>query len=523
MGSGEFTIAGKGILSCHPGLGMKQAAVIFCWICVAAAAAFLRFDELGTRPMHADEATGARITAQRMEGDGGRFDPRHYHGPLLADLAMPLCRLRGEDGWKSMTKTTLRLVPAIAGTLLVLVPLLGRRRFGDGPMLLAAALLATSPLLVYYSRMFIHEMLLTLAGVAALAFLTTMPRRGLPGAMLGLMFAAKETFVISVVAWVGAALPQAWESRGALASAWRAWRAPLLASLAAFVLTAALFYTHGFRHAQGAIDAVRTFFVYETVDGHQKPFGWYFQLLAVPHKSGGAWWFGTPVLLLALVACASTFRRGADAPKGRAAIRFLGCSVLGHFLIYSVIGYKTPWLACLPWAQVCLLAGFAVADWARWKLPVRAAVAFLTMLSLASGVHQSRLATGRLASDERNPFTYVPTRPDVEKLAAWLEELRRVAPAGSLDEAGVVGSDYWPLPWYLRSFEKTGYWRDLGEAPPQLAELPLVFAMPEAAENVMARLQHTHVSVPRGLRAGVPVELFVREDIWRRWMETDTP
>jgi len=29
--------------------------------------------------------------------------------------------------------------------------------------------------------------------------------------------------------------------------------------------------------------------------------------------------------------------------------------------------------------------------------------------------------------------------------------------------------------------------------------------------------------VPRGLRAGVPVELLVRNDVWKRWMETDTP
>ena len=35
-------------------------------------------------------------------------------------------------------------------------------------MLIAALALATSPLLVYYSRMFIHEMLLGLFGVLAL-------------------------------------------------------------------------------------------------------------------------------------------------------------------------------------------------------------------------------------------------------------------------------------------------------------------------------------------------------------------
>ena len=64
------------------------------------------------------------------------------------------------------------MLPAIAGTLLVLRAAAVARRFGDAPMLLAAALLATSPLLVYYSRMFIHESLLVLFGMLALVALT---------------------------------------------------------------------------------------------------------------------------------------------------------------------------------------------------------------------------------------------------------------------------------------------------------------------------------------------------------------
>ena len=33
----------------------------------------------------------------------------------------------------------------------------------------------------------------------------------------------------------------------------------------------------------------------------------------------------------------------------------------------------------------------------------------------------------------------------------------------------------------------------------------------------MAALEKTHIMLPRGLRANVPVELFVRNDIWERW------
>ncbi len=491
---------------------MKQALLIACWLGVIVAGLWLRFDELADRPMHADEATGARIAARRMAEGGAPFDPRHYHGPLLADLAIPLCHARDEHGWREMTKGTLRLVPAIAGSLMVLLPLLGRRRFGDAPMLLAAALLATSPLLAYYSRMFIHEPLLTLCGVALLLVPPRAARWGLPGVLLGLMFAAKETFAISVLAWIGAALLLALENRHRLDKALlRRWLGPAALSTALFLLTAGFFYTDAFRHPAGALDAVRTFFVYETVVGHEKPFGWYFQLLALPRQAAGVWWFGTPVLALALWAWVAGWRAGGS-ESSRLMVRFLGWSAAGHFLIYSLFAYKTPWLACLPWAHVCLLAGFALQSPGVMNRRVLTLIAALTV---ATQFHQARLACGRLASDARNPFAYVPTRPDIERLADWLAKLRAALPAGALDTAAVVGRDYWPLPWYLRDFRKIGYW---SEAPPDLGQLPLVFAMPENAAAVNSALAASHVALPRGLRAEVPLLVFIRNDLWQSWM-----
>lgn len=498
---------------------MKHAFIIACWMIVAAIGAFLRFDDLSARPLHADEATGARITARRMETGGANFDPKHYHGPLLADLAMPMCRARSEDGWRGMTKFTLRLVPAIVGMLLVMLPLAGRRRIGDAPMLLAAAFMATSPLLVYYSRMFIHEPVLVFFGVAVLFSFIAGARFGIPGFLLGLMFATKETFAISVIAWTGAAALLALENRRSIQRAeLRSWLPPLIVALLAFILTAGFFYTDSFRHPRGMIDAVRTFFVYETGEGHDKPFGWYLQLLMVPQKSGGLWWFGTPLALLALWAFAATFRKTNKPDPSRPFVRFIAYAAAGHFLIYSIIAYKTPWLACLPWAHVCLLAGFSVTGILKQGLIPKIALAAIAGFCLVTQFQQACAATGRLSSDERNPFAYVPTRRDIEKLEPWIGELRAVSPAGSLDSVAVVGSGYWPLPWYLRSFEKIGYWI---EPPPDLPTFPLVFAMPEAEGAVKHVLATTHVELPRGLRANVPIIVYVRNDIWKRWMETE--
>jgi uncharacterized protein (TIGR03663 family) len=507
---------------------MKHALVLSLWICVIATGGFLRLDQLAERPFHADEATGAFITGQRMTEDGGHFDPTHYHGPLLGDLAIPLCRLVWQRGWQDMKKSTLRAVPVISGILLLGLPFLGRRRFGDGPMLLAAAVMATSPLLVYYSRMFIHESLLVLFGIAVLfAILEPGPpfskiRWGVIGVLLGLMFATKESFAISIIAWSAAGILVAWEHRkhpqlAEQISVRRKYLIPLGILAATAAITAGYFYTNGFRHPQGAIDAVRTFFVYKTAEGHDKPPAYYLTLLALPQKAGGFWWFGTPAVILALLAYASTFRRSAEGSPSRATIRFLAYATAGHFIIYSIIAYKTPWLACLPWAHLCLLAGFSLSGFSRNPAWLKAVIAALLLTCLITQTRQTRIATGRLESDARNPFAYVPSRPDLESLEAWLKQLQTTLPGNPLDSAAVIGTDYWPLPWYLRSFENTGYW---AKSPDDLTTFPLVFAAPDAADSVAGTLAGTHTLVPRGLRAGVPLHTFLRNDIWTSWLES---
>lgn len=500
---------------------MKPVVIIICWICVIATGAFLRFDDLGKRPFHADEATGARITAKRMEPGGAAFDPKHFHGPLLAYLAGPICKLSGKNHWQQMTKTTLRMLPAIAGTLLVCLPLLWRRRFGDPAMLLSAAFLATSPLLVYYSRMFIHEMLLALLGLLTVMILTRNPRWGAAGFFTGLMFATKESFAISIIAWTAAGLWIALENRHllnaeTLKQAWEKYRTPASISLLTAAVTALLLYTDFLRNPQGAIDAVRTFFVYETVGGHEKNITYYAQLLALPKKSGGVWWFETTALVFALAGYASTFTRRPDTAHSRVVIRFLAYSAAAHFLIYSIISYKTPWLACLPWAHVCLLAGFGISEWWHTGTTARVFLTAFAALGLTTQFKQSRMATGRYASDVRNPYAYVPTQKDVESLEPWLRKLGEITPGGTVEPIAVVGTDYWPLPWYLRSFEKTGYWPAL---PDNITSMPLVFSATNTSEKAMIALEKSHTLLPRSLRAEVPLLMFIRNDVWNRWMQ----
>ena len=503
---------------------MRLVVLTVAWLGVMAAAAWLRLDELAARPFHCDEATGARLLAKRMETGRPQFDPTHFHGPIQSMLAEPLCRVRGEERWADLTKGTLRLLPAVFGILTVALPLLGRRRWGDAPMLLAAALLAVAPLLVYYSRMFIHESLLGWAGLLAVLSLLALPRWGLPGLFLALMFAAKESFIITLIAMIcaGVALA-AWQWRDWDRLAAKAWAVrqvrPALVSLVVFVVVAAGFYSDGFRHWEGLREAVETFFIYHTGAGHDQPFRHYLVLLLWPVKSAGVWWFGTPVAALAAVAVVRTMLPGGMDRGTRLTVRYLALLAAAHFVGYGLIAYKTPWLMVFPWILVCVVAGFSVAGWPancarRWWCWVLAACVALT---LVSQFRQTRSAIGRLASDPRNPFAYVPTRANIEGVSVWLEQLRAVAPGGVIAPIGVVGHGYWPLPWYLRSFEPIGYWQGDG-VPAAVRDFPVVFVMPEAEGPGTAFLQESHTPFPRGLRTNVTVTLYLRNDIWEAWM-----
>ncbi|MFU8892216.1 MAG: flippase activity-associated protein Agl23 [Luteolibacter sp.] len=496
---------------------MKTAVTITCWLAVLLLAAALRFHDIGSRPLHADEATGARITARMMESDDYRFDPKHYHGPTLGLLGGAVANFAGSTGWRDLQITPLRAVTSAAGLLLVMIPLLLRRRFGDAPMLVAAMFLATSPLLVYFSRMYIHEMLLALFGALALWQATGTRLRWLAGLWVGLMFATKETFAISMIAW-GAAATAVYlmETRGRidLPGLWRSCGRDALVAGVISLIVGFAFYTQGFRHWQGAVDAVRTYLIYETVPGHDKPFAWYALLMLWPEARGGFRWGEMVLALAALMAVTISLRPGAMPRSSVLAVRFLAFSAVFHGLVYSLISYKTPWLMVLPWAHVAVLAGFAVCHPALdARRGMKIAAGALMLVAAGAQLAQTTRSSFRFASDSRNPYAYPASSSDLNSLEAWVAALDAATDFQSIEPIIVVGTEYWPLPWYLRGRQYVGYY----QAPPEHIErLPLVFDLAGIDDWMIA----THVPIPRGLRDGLPVTAWVRFDFWDAYVAT---
>lgn len=474
------------------------------FIALALLALAVRLTQLGQRPMHTDESVNAYIIGQLLAGHAFHYDPRDRHGPGLAAVTLPLVKLEGATDFSGLTESQLRLSPVLAGMATVLLLGAGVEMFGFVTCFVAALLLAFAPLPVYYHRYFIHESLFVAAtlGLLLSGWRTLRTKSVIDAAIAGfcvaLMLACKETaplhFLALAIAAVGCRLVQPKDK----AARWVSLKIILAASLV-FVTTDVLLFTWFGQNPGVFADlfhAIPGFAARAGGEGHEKPFWYYAKLLA----DG---WSGVPVLCLAVLGIGVVLfaqrEKYANAPEvssieGKAASSsppkpeyrlFLTIYGLEIFVIYSLIPYKTPWLALNFWLVIAVLAGIAC-EWiwfANFKLPARAAMLLLLLgLGFLIG-RDTRVRVFLSPADENNPYAYAHTVDDLlglpERIAALQRQNQWVQP-----RIAVVAKDAWPLPWYLRQYSQVGYWQP-GQAT---GPADLFITSPEASETMTNQL-----------------------------------
>ena len=478
--------------------------------------------------MHTDEAINAYITGQLLIGGAYHYDPRDRHGPALYAVALPLARLAGAKNLASLNETTLRLGPILVGSLAVLLFLPLVSDLGLLVALLAAVLWAVAPLPVYYSRYFIHE---TMFVAATLGLLGAGWRWLITGSLFSallvgfwapIMIACKETAVLSFGA---AAAAGGWwylwqHSRKATTQTrllavsnvffdqpvarQRADRAMVPSSLrwlgiAAGMVVALIllvtFFSWGGHNWAGLGDltqAVPRFLARAGGEGHAKPFWYYLGLLL----DG---WSGWVLLVLGMLGVVAAIRSAATSALSGWLVYGITITIL-----YSAIPYKTPWLALnlfLPLAVLAAAGAATLRNFARELLPPGTARPVLAVggvvLLLLLG-HDTWRRVFPAPADERNPYAYAHTGEDMARLPERLATL--VGPHATI---AVIMADPWPLPWYLRTFPRVGYWQP-GQNP---AGADFYLTSPEAAQALAPRLLHWRWEY-FGVRPGVLLILW---------------
>ena len=444
----------------------------------------VRLVRLGDRPMHHDESLDAWFSWRISRGEPYEYDPA-YHGPLRFYLTGGLFRLAGD------TEVTARLLAAGCGAGLVALAGGLRRWLGDVGSLAAAAMLAVSPSMLYFSRFGREDVpfaLLELGLLVVAASWLTRPARWHPpvaGALLAAAFATKETSFI-VVAVMGSylgglvALELLDRRRGRAPAATGvvvAIRAPgpraLALGAAAFVLVFSACFSVGFTNpggiVDGAVDGIRYWLSQQPVNRGDQPWPFYLALLA-----GYEW----PVLPLAAVGAVTVLRRP-DPVRG-----LLLWTAVANLIVYSWASERFPWLVVHPLLPIVLVAGIGVEHlWRRRTAAVAVAAAAVAVVALAV---LAVPAAHTQASDPRHLLVSVQTSEELVDVRDRVERLYAAAPDD--DPPTVVvdtgSSGTWPWAWYLR--DRPVLYADLADDPGAAADADVVIAMASNAPRLPA-------------------------------------
>jgi uncharacterized protein (TIGR03663 family) len=497
-----------------------------------AAGLALRTARLDVRPMHHDEANQAVKFGALLERGEYRYDPHDHHGPTLYYLALPAAALRGQMTLASLDERTLRGVTAVFGAATILLLFWLTPGIGRTAVVAGAWLVALSPAMVFYSRMFIQESLFacfTLAFAIALGRVATgggLVWSAVAGVAAGLAMATKETSVIVLPAALAACVLSRWSLRksGWPSPADARWGRSALVALAAAAAVAALFYSSFFSSPAGILEPLRGVGTY--VDraagqtAHVHPWHYYVSLLAYS-SSGGLRWTEALVLLLAAVGVAAAWGLPDRArPLRTFWARYLAGFTVVAAAIFSAIPYKTPWNVLPFYTGTIVLAGIGFSALVHATDRRAARAVLIAAVAIASG-HlgwQAWRASVTYAADPRNPYVYAQTVPDAVRMAARIRSLAALHPDGSGIQVSVIAGPHeqWPLPWYLRTMPRVGYWTAQGD--PVALQAPVIVASMDHAAALDDALGDRYMSEFYGLRPDVLLTLYVERGLWDRFL-----
>jgi len=474
-------------------IGLLIAAVI---------ALTLRGFGLGQRPMHTDEAVHAIKFVDLLEHGQYRYNPIEYHGPTLNYFTLIPAWVEGAKTSLEIDESTLRVVPVVFGVLIVLLFLLFYDGLGSWAMVFGALLTAVSPAFVFYSRYYIQEMLLVCFTFSFIASLWRYWQGRnivwiiVAGVSAGLMHATKETCVIAFGAIFLSALVTIFLSRKDEQFA-GFFKKVSLGHIAVGVLSAAgisaLFYSSFFTNPGGVADSFLTYKSYLTKAGengfHIQSWYYYLERLLYFKFGDGPVWSEGFIVILAVVGFVLAVIKKIPAGVNILLARFVAFYTLIMVVAYSAIAYKTPWCSLGFLHGMIILAAIAIqaiVEAAKAKV-VRGFVWVVFIVGFGHLAYQSYLSCYQYQSRPENPYVYAHTGSDVFKMVDKVKEAALLSGYGDDLAVGVVcsGSDYWPLPWYLRGFRNIAWESEMNF---DRASEAVIIISPDMQEQLVKKL-----------------------------------
>jgi predicted membrane-bound mannosyltransferase len=207
---------------------------------------------------------------------------------------------------------------------------------------------------------------------------------------------------------------------------------------------------------------------------------------------------------------------------------FMAQFAFGLLAAYSLVGYKTPWIALNFIVPLALIGGYALEVFYQ-KLREFQQPWFLlapAILILAFCGYQTYQLNFVHYDDDQYVYVYAHTRRETLVMLEQIDATASKMKTGYDTGVAIVSPEYWPLPWYFRDYKRVGYY---GKVVP-ISE-PVIIGQTGQEEEIKATYGEQYQQIdshalndPRilpdrnpggsfSLRPGVDLLLYVRRDV----------
>ena len=514
---------------------MSKRLAITAVLALSVGGMAIRVINIDNRPMHHDEANQAYKFQRLLEKGEYHYDADDHHGPTLYYLTLPVAWLTAGKDFGSLTETHLRLVPALFGTAIIFLTLTLLKAVGKGAVIWIALFAAISPAMIFHSRYYIQEMMLVFFTFGAIAAgwryyqNKTLGSAIATGICLGLMYSTKETCIISWGCMGIAATGVLLIKRKMPKMNWK----HLALLLGSALLVSVILFSSFFTNWTGVADSVMAYGGYfskstGTATSHTAGFLFYLERLFF-HKTNLRIWSEAIIAIMAIVGAIVIVFRHRTIQGQSGFLLFILLYTVTMVLIYSTISYKTPWCMLSFLHGLIILAGVGAA-WSigvMRNLPLKGVVTVLLAIGAVHLAYNACWVNFRgYQADQRNPWVYEHTTTTFLRLVKRIEDISCVSEEGQgmLIAVYATPDKTWPLPWYLRKYERTrkGFWTPQHN-PDFMSKNPaIIITSAETNEILQPMVEGKYIAEIYGLRPGVRINAYIRQDLWDKFMESRT-
>lgn len=275
----------------------------------------------------------------------------------------------------------------------------------------------------------------------------------------------------------------------------------IIAAVAVFLYLSVLFFSSFFTYHEGLKGAIDAYTIW-TKTGSKD------------HTQNGFWAYlkwgmklEAPIMVLSAVGTFVALLKGRD----RFAM-FTGLWAWGLFAAYTLIPYKTPWLALSFLLPMGISAGYAIGQGLSSKMQeLRYATVAVGILAAAVLAYQSYELNFVRYDDDQEPYVYAHTRRGFHELIGQIEYYADKSGKSKDAVIDIVSPDYWPMVWYLRDYDHANFYGHMIDS----SSADMIVAKKEDQDaDVIRKFSARYMWAGTWpLRPGVDLMLLVRKDL----------